>query len=376
LSFESNYYYFQKERTMRLSQKKISAIRFSLTVLFALFILLGFPNVAEAAQSQEPPSQTEEMQLSQTLKGLDLVPAKRIARLELEQDVSQRLGVAAKPGVQDFGSLSYPNGIAIASNGKVGYITDTGNNRIVMVNNGGRVLSTWGEYGSRQGQFDLPSDAALDQAGNVYVADTMNHRIQVFDGFGKFIAAWGSHGKGVGELNGPHGIGIDARRGFAYVADTLNHRVVKFALNGKLITAWGKLGTGNGELQFPHDVAVSSDGNVFVSDFLNHRIVKYSPNGEFIAAFGSLGNQPGQFHHPWGVTVDNSDRVWVVDMSNARVEVMDINGSSVAVALRGFGDTLGRFNHPKGIGITAQGDVWIAHPGAQATDKFVTRSDY
>src|SRR5476649_1247354 len=61
------------------------------------------------------------------------------------------------------------------------------NSRIAKVDKDGRWLKSWGEPGSKPGQFDTPHSSALDDEGNVYVADRGNRRIQVFDGEGKFL---------------------------------------------------------------------------------------------------------------------------------------------------------------------------------------------
>ena len=41
------------------------------------------------------------------------------------------------------------------------------------------------------GEFDSPTDVAMDSAGNSYVADASNERIQKFDSNGHFLLAWG-----------------------------------------------------------------------------------------------------------------------------------------------------------------------------------------
>ena len=61
------------------------------------------------------------------------------------------------------------------------------NSRVAKVDKDGKWLKSWGEPGSKPGQFDTPHSIAVDAGGSVYVADRGNRRIQVFDGEGKFL---------------------------------------------------------------------------------------------------------------------------------------------------------------------------------------------
>src|SRR6185312_6087802 len=64
-----------------------------------------------------------------------------------------------------------------------GYI----NSRVAKVDKNGKWLMSFGEPGSKPGQFNTPHSIAADAAGNIYVADRGNRRIQVFDGDGNFL---------------------------------------------------------------------------------------------------------------------------------------------------------------------------------------------
>jgi DNA-binding beta-propeller fold protein YncE len=54
-----------------------------------------------------------------------------------------------------------------------------------------------GSSGTGNGQFDGPTDPAVDQSsGNLYVADTGNSRFQKFTSTGTFIRSWSSFDDG------------------------------------------------------------------------------------------------------------------------------------------------------------------------------------
>ena len=97
-----------------------------------------------------------------------------------------------------------------------------------------KFVAKWGSEGNGNGQFNVPSDAAVDSSSNVYVADQDNNRIQKFDSNGKFITKWSSYGNGDGEFHNPVGIEVDSS-GNVYVSDMYYNRIQKLDSNGNFI---------------------------------------------------------------------------------------------------------------------------------------------
>ena len=127
------------------------------------------------------------------------------------------------------------------------YIVDCNNNRLQILNPHLTFSSSFGSYGSDNGQFKCPLDVVCDCTGNVYVADTNNHRIQVFTAEGEFLRKFGKKGNGNGELNKPSGICID-NDNVVYVTERDNHRVSVLTSEGKFLTSFGTKGRGPGQL--------------------------------------------------------------------------------------------------------------------------------
>ena len=166
--------------------------------------------------------------------------------------------------------LSCPRGIEINPHNKKLYVTDNNNHRIQIFNNDLTFSSSFGSYGSKDGQLSYPWDVAVDSTGNVYVADFGNHRIQIFTSEGQFLRKFGSHGKGNGELNSPAGISID-RDNVVYVTDN-NDRVSVFTCEGKFLTSFGSKGSGPGQFNTLRGIAVDKNGVIYFCDVGNNRL--------------------------------------------------------------------------------------------------------
>jgi hypothetical protein len=79
-----------------------------------------------------------------------------------------------------FDQFTWPNGIAVDTQGKI-YVNDYGNNRLQVFDPTGAYLTTIGGVGgTNSSQFVGPSSVAVDREGNVYVSEQGNDRIQKF----------------------------------------------------------------------------------------------------------------------------------------------------------------------------------------------------
>lgn len=245
------------------------------------------------------------------------------------------------------------------------------------------LIGRWGGKGPNPGQFDYPSDIAVDSDGNVYVAEYNNKRVQKFGSNGTSITTW--------EVSGnPHGIAVDLN-GNVYVADKSSRKVHKFDSDGTLIISWEVSGSphgiavdlngnvyvpylmenqvhkfdssGNHMLQWwsfsPFSVAVDSSGYVYVTQLWGHQIQKWDSEGNFYISWGDEGSGNGQFKEPRGVAVDSYGNVYVGDSGNDRVQKFDSSGNFITQwGSEGTGD--GQFQFPNGLAITAGNHVYVA----------------
>ena len=137
------------------------------------------------------------------------------------------------------------------------YVCDCGNKIVQILNTELESITSFGCYGTGDGQFNDPIDIAQDGAGNLYVTDNRfrNHRVQVFDSNGLFLFAFSS--KGTSKLNGPCGICVGSDQ-FVYMTELGSRCVSVFDTSGEFVTSYG---------QFPNPfgIAIDEDGFVYVS---------------------------------------------------------------------------------------------------------------
>jgi hypothetical protein len=79
---------------------------------------------------------------------------------------------------------------ALSPKGEI-YVSDGyGNSRVHKYSPDGKLLMSWGEPGTGEGEFNIVHNICTDADGWVYVADREDHRVQVFDGNGRFETQW------------------------------------------------------------------------------------------------------------------------------------------------------------------------------------------
>ncbi|MDQ1329433.1 MAG: hypothetical protein QG641_2723, partial [Candidatus Poribacteria bacterium] len=92
--------------------------------------------------------------------------------------------------------------VAIDSKGYA-YILDIKNNVIHKYDESGKVLLSFGKYGSGKGELDNASDMIIDKENNILVADKGNNRVVKFDSLGNEVLTFGVKGLSDGKFTEP-----------------------------------------------------------------------------------------------------------------------------------------------------------------------------
>ena len=193
----------------------------------------------------------------------------------LDGKVLLELGVPGKPAPYMSGEpLHRCTHTALSPQGHI-YVSDGyGNSRVHKYTPDGKLLMSWGEPGTGEGEFNIVHNICCDADGWVYVADRENHRVQVFDGNGKFETQWQNLHRPCG-LCMPYGhqpifyVGeVGPAAAVSRDIPNLGPRVSIVDHQGKLIGRFGDTpaGTELGKFLAPHGLAVDSHGDVFVGE--------------------------------------------------------------------------------------------------------------
>jgi DNA-binding beta-propeller fold protein YncE len=173
------------------------------------------------------------------------------------------------------GPYNRPTNLALAPNGDL-YVSDGyGNARVHHFAPDGRLIRSWGEPGTGQGQFNIPHGICVVPDGRVLVADRENDRIQVFDPAGRYLTEW-SVQRPTHLVVGPDGLlyvaelwwrtGLRNPKSEEIAADRYG-RISILDTSGR---ALGRSGGGPpatpGSFTAPHGIAVDSRGDVYVAE--------------------------------------------------------------------------------------------------------------
>lgn len=197
-------------------------------------------------------------------------------------------------------------------------VSDSVGGAIYIFERDGRFVGTIGDN-----TLERPVGLAMDEArGRLYVADTGAHQVVVLAPDGEEITRIGGRGPGLGEFNFPTNVAVDTD-GRLYVSDTLNFRVQVFGPDFNPLFQIGEKGDLPGYFAQPKGVALDPDGHVYVVDANFEAVELFDGQGRLLMTFGGEGHGPGEFWLPAGIWIDPKGWVWIADSYNRRVQVFE-----------------------------------------------------
>ena len=240
--------------------------------------------------------------------------AARIQRFDAEGTFARAWRMPEKQAGKPVGLTEHPDGRI--------FVADTHYYRVLIFDREGKLLDRFGEEGTGPGQFQWPTDVAVDREGFIYVSEyNGNDRITKWSPDLEYLAAFGDDEIDGRRLSRPAGIDIDAGQTL-WVADACNHRIVRFSLDGEVLSVFGEMGTGPGRLRYPYDITVTPADTLLVCEYGNSRLQWFDKQGRSLGTWGGPGRRIGRLSQPWGATVGAKGRIYVVDSYNSRVQIV------------------------------------------------------
>ena len=214
-----------------------------------------------------------------------------------------------------------PVGLTVHPDGRL-FVADTHYSRVLVFDRTGTMLASFGSEGFGDGEFQLPTDVAVDAQGFIYVGEyNGNDRITKWSPELKFLKVLSPELIEGSPLNRPAGLVVDNEQTL-WVADACNHRMIRFSLEGEVLDTFGGFGEAPGELSYPYDVSLAPDGTLLVCEYGGSRLQWFSTEGQSLGVWGKAGRAPGELFSPWGATYGPDGRIYVVDSLNNRVQIV------------------------------------------------------
>jgi DNA-binding beta-propeller fold protein YncE len=228
-----------------------------------------------------------------------------------------------KFGYRYEGKLVNPVAITADQNGNI-YVADRGRNSIIVFDEIGLFKSAFQLSGITTQLAGLAVDQgaefiyAVDRGG----IDSDVHQVVKLNNKGELVKRIGKRGDQPGEFNLPTDIAIDPNDNL-YVLDTGNFRVQILDQQGVVLKTWGQAGNALGQFGLPRSITLDDENNVYVSDAQFGNIQVFNSQGELLLPIGRLGqlDLPGQYSLITGITFDNRGNLYVLDQFLKKMEI-------------------------------------------------------
>ena len=347
------------------------------TCLFALFVLLAAPAIAQQSVPQIAFDSVPDFLKLPDGMNFGEVPGVAVnskGHVFVFTRSNSAMGPAYAPAAAQLLEFA-PNGEFIREIGKGLYgwafahtvridkddniwAVDKGSDMIIKFNPAGRVVWVFGRRKESSdektrpwvhvdppaphvdGLFREPTDVAWDSEGNIYISDGyINSRVAKYDRNGDWVMSWGEKGTGPGQFRLPHTIAID-RNNNVYVGDRTNRRIQVFDTDGRFLrsftidvppvpgtrSTYGNTPTGQRLAELigaPNAICITPGANqvMFVGELtFPGRIFKLTLDGKVLGVIGRSGRQLKQFSGGHQLACPSENEIYVAETANWRVQ--------------------------------------------------------
>jgi DNA-binding beta-propeller fold protein YncE len=248
--------------------------------------------------------------------------------------------------------LDNPHDLKLSPDGKYLFVSDLGNNRVVLLDP--ETLSFVSAFGAdhQSGTHDVDFDAQ----GRAYVADTHNNRVTIYrmDDTRATLS-----GELKSQVRGPEGVLVHSN-GRVYVAGAWSGNVVAYE-NGQVVRELSGLSS-------PHDLEETADGDIWLSDSGNSRVVLVSPDLKILR---ELSRKTYDFNGVRYMDVLEDGTLVAADKNSHQIKFIGTDGKLRLVmgdGTRGKGED--EFATPEGVEV--RGDtLWFSDSGNDRVVKYI-----
>ncbi len=241
---------------------------------------------------QSQPSRVKMNRAQNTLYSQEIRTSSVLSRYSNTGTYIDDIGYRLAPG-NFLSDSTYTQDRIVQDGSGNSYIIDSdGNYRIQKFDSSGAYVSSFGTYGSADGQFRRITNIALSPSGQLYVADALRQDIQVFSTAGVFVSKFGS----AGYSDGQFGYDAPGRMQFATNGDLyVSNNATGFSVTDRIIvfdntnafkrniTSYQQNGqTVNFGFKILNFVLMSDDTLVTVLYGSPDKLLRVSSNGVFI----------------------------------------------------------------------------------------------
>jgi len=184
-----------------------------------------------------------------------------VRKFDRHGELVMTLGTPGRQGAADGEPFRLPTDLAIASTGELFVSDGYGNARVHKFTPDGKLIKSWGRWGSGPGEFGLSHCVRVDRYDRVWVCDREHNRIQRFDLDGGFLDEWAG-------LYHPDTIFFDPAKDVVYIAE-LDQQVSIYDFDRKLLAQWGGRHVSEAPGEFkacPHGIWADSHGDLYVGE--------------------------------------------------------------------------------------------------------------